>query len=282
MHPNNPYRQPYPLAEYAKAVPNLKPFLISQYGKLTVDFTSAKAVEALNSAILKVDFGIHDWSLPNGQLCPPVPGRLDYLLHIKDLIGPSLNRPAQIIDVGTGANIIYALLAASHFNWKTVGIEVNRSSITHAQKILAANDKLNDLVELRQQKEANRIFKGVLDDQQQFDVSICNPPFYTSDIEANQLNQQKNTALMQNAKGRNFGGHSHELVYPGGEVAFIKKMIFESHRYRNNVRWFTSLVSQKSSVNAIKLCLKKERLAEVKWIKMEQGNKISRVVAWRY
>ena len=282
MHPNNPYRQPYQLAKYAAAVPHLKPFLIIRQGKLTVDFKSPIAVEALNSAILKVDFGIHDWSLPNGQLCPPVPGRLDYLLYIRDLIGVSPNKPIEMLDVGTGANMIYAILAASHFNWKTVGIEVNSASIKHAQKILAANDKLNAHIALRQQKDSNRIFKGVLDDQKQFDVSVCNPPFYSSELEAKQVNRQKNRALMEGAKERNFAGHRHELVYPGGEVAFIKKMIFESHKFRNNVRWFTSLVSQKSSVNAIKLCLKKERLAESKWIKMAQGNKISRLVAWRF
>ena len=72
------------------------------------------------------------------------------------------------------------------------------------------------------------------------------------------------------------------MWYKGGEEAFIKKMAGESVLFKDQVHWFSSLVSQKENLKNIKRAINKTDPAEVKVIEMEQGNKKSRFVAWTY
>lgn len=66
--------------------------------------------------------------IPDGQLCPTVPNRSNYIHWIEDLLSseliPSLNfsdKKVKGFDIGTGANCIYPLLGASLFGWSFVG-----------------------------------------------------------------------------------------------------------------------------------------------------------------
>ena len=80
----------------------------------------------------------------------------------------------------------------------------------------------------------------------------------------------------------NFGGQNSELWYPGGEEQFVREMAKESRSFAGQCRWFSSLVAKKESLKGINSMLKKVGAAEVKTIPMGQGNKISRIVAWRF
>jgi 23S rRNA (adenine1618-N6)-methyltransferase len=137
---------------------------------------------------------------------------------------------------------------------------------------------------------------------------MCNPPFHTSEIEANAGSQRKQNNLSKNQKSKhapaptkapakhalhkaknddakaelNFGGRSGELWCPGGEATFIKGMIKESVDFKDQCLWFTSLVSKKDNLSSIYQALKKVNVADVKTINMAQGNKISRFVAWTF
>ena len=281
MHPDNPYRHEYDLPRYIQQLPELASYCKKKHGRLTVDFASPDAVIALNKAIIEADCGVVGWTVPKGNLCPPIPGRIDYLLHIKSLLSDT-HGPIKMLDIGTGATAIYGVLAATQFDYQVVGTDISQHSLSHAEKMLAANPSLASKVTLRHQPSASHIFHGVVNDTEQFDISVCNPPFYKSSQQANEKNREKNRALASKQTDRNFAGQDNELIYPGGEVAFIKRMIFESYKYRNQITWFTSLVSQKSSVDEIKRTLKKERHAVQQWITMKHGNKTSRIVVWQF
>lgn len=65
--------------------------------------------------------------IPDGQLCPTVPNRLNYIHWIEDLLSDTIsknNKNGDIVrgfDIGTGANCIYPLLGASLLGWSFVG-----------------------------------------------------------------------------------------------------------------------------------------------------------------
>jgi hypothetical protein len=94
MHPANLYCQQEPdFAALAKLHPPLAPYVSVHpvTGRASIDFTSWHATQQLTAALLAVDFGI-DWSLPEGQLVPPVPNRANYVHWLHDLLqlsGPS-------------------------------------------------------------------------------------------------------------------------------------------------------------------------------------------------
>lgn len=279
MHPKNPFSENYDFDRLINDYPPLKQFVfVNDYGTKTIKFGDKNAVKALNAALLKSHYGI-DWNIPEDNLCPPIPGRLDYLLHISDL----LQKPTiRLLDIGTGSNLIYPILASCHFNWKCVGSEVNTNSLKNAHELISTNKKLAT-IELRQQKFKHSILENIIQEDDFFDVVICNPPFYKSAEDAQQKNARKVAKLKLNEhKPLNFGGRSNELWFKGGEEAFVKKMVQESEQFKMQVNWFTSLISQKEHLNTIKRAINKLSVAEIKVIEMTQGNKISRFIAWRF
>jgi 23S rRNA (adenine1618-N6)-methyltransferase len=80
----------------------------------------------------------------------------------------------------------------------------------------------------------------------------------------------------------NFSGKISELVYPGGEAAFIGKMIEESSQLPKACRWFTTLVSKEASLPAIFAQLERARAHDVHRLDLSQGQKKSRIVAWTF
>ncbi len=116
-----------------------------------------------------------------------------------------------------------------------------------------------------------------------FDVVVCNPPFFKNKTEAIRRNQRKvNNLGLREVDSQNFGGLSNELWYKGGETAFIKKMAAESILYKDQIQWFTSLVSQKENLRDIKRAVNKTAPTTVRVINMDQGNKKSRFIAWSF
>lgn len=279
MHKKNPFSGDYDFETLIQNDATLKKFVfVNEYGNKTIKFGNKQAVKALNAALLKVHYGII-WDIPENNLCPPIPGRLDYLLHIADFFTKSSIR---LLDIGTGANLIYPILATCHFNWECTGSEVDLDSLKNAQKIVSNNTILNK-TELRHQKFKNHILEHIIQPNDVFDVVVCNPPFFKNQSDAEQKNKRKFENLqLEESETQNFGGLNNELWYKGGEEAFVKKMALESVPFKNQVHWFTSLVSKKESLKSIKRAINKTDPTEVKVIDMEQGNKKSRFVAWTF
>ena len=276
MHPKNIHNSNYNFDRLLKVLPELNTYIITKNGFRTLDYSDAKAVFLLNKALLLSDYSIKQWELPEDALCPPIPGRADYVHHLNDLLGNP--KVAKGLDIGTGASAIYPILAHTIYKWQMVGCDSNPQSVDYALKNTAS---LIDQVEIRLQTYNGDIFKGIIGQEEYFDFTMCNPPFYTSEKEALKANSLKRNNLGLKTDSRNFAGQSSELWCNGGEALFIKRMIKESTLFKSQVGWFTSLVSQKQHLPKIYKQLDKLG-ATYKTIPMEQGNKKSRFIAWSF
>ncbi len=279
MHSKNPFIDDYPFKKLVRISPELQSFVFTnEYGNETIKFSDKEAVKALNKALLKANYNI-DWHIPEGNLCPPIPSRLDYLLHVADLID---EEKMHLLDIGTGANLVYPILGKCHFGWQCTASEVNLDSLQNAQQIIDLNPSLKE-IELRHQKYKTKIFDSLIQPNDEFDVVVCNPPFFKTKTNAQQNNQRKvNNLQLKEKDTLNFGGRSNELWYKGGEEAFVKKMAEESALFKNQVRWFTSLVSKKEHLKNIKRAINKTQPTEVRIVDMEHGNKKTRFIAWTF
>mgnify|MGYP000226971593 CR=1 FL=1 len=290
LHPRNRHRDSYDFERLCQTSEALAQFVRpTPYGDLSIDFANANAVKALNAALLKLDYQIDYWDIPPHFLCPPIPGRVDYIHYLADLLKATNSNkiPRQVIglDIGTGASCIYPLLGQRSYKWRFVACDVDPKSIASSQQIIDANNGLGDAISLRLQSNSTHIFNGIIAPEDRFDFTMCNPPFHESLAQAHQGAKRKRNNLGTNKQGQdklNFGGQKAELWCPGGELSFIKTMIRESKAHQHQVLWFTSLVSKKDNLGPLKKSLKKAGVAEFKVIKMAQGQKISRFLAWTY
>ena len=284
MHHKNIHNVPYNFKELAASNPKLIPFvIISPQKKMSIDFANNEAVLQLNRAILINQYGLSDWSIPSGYLCPPIPGRADYIHHIADFLKDhSVKSKVKGLDIGVGANCIYPILGSRIYNWKMVGADINEVAITSATKNINATPDLKEHIEVRHQTDNGNIFKGIIKKGEKYQFSMCNPPFHASEKEANKGTKRKlqNLGLETNSK-LNFGGQANELWCNGGEALFIKRMIKQSEEFKDQVTWFTCLVSKKDNLSKINKQLKKLNTTH-KTITMTQGNKQSRFVAWKF
>lgn len=291
LHPRNLHNQGYDFPALVKSHPALAPHVKpNAYGNLSIDFADPLAVKTLNAALLSHYYQLIDWDLPEGSLCPPIPGRADYIHYMADL--PGLEQAnVKLLDIGTGANGIYALLACQIYRWQSVGSDINPQSLANLARIIDNNPSLKDRLTLRTQPDKNQIFAGIIQPDEFFDVSVCNPPFHASPEEALKGSQLKHNNLArsrgeQPAKNPsptlNFGGVGAELWCKGGELLFLKKLVRESQVYSTQCRWFTSLVSKAENVKPLKKLIRKQGVVDLREIEMQQGNKITRVLAWTF
>ena len=300
MHPKNRYQGFYELDRLCKVVPDLAQYMIeAPHGGMTLDFTQPDAVRQLNKALLLADFGLQFWDIPEGNLVPGVPGRLDYIHVIKDLIEtiPKDKQTKKVkgLDIGTGASLIYPILGSGSYGWSFVASDTDDASLRCAEAIATFNKRLKGKVDLRKQANPTRIFQGIIRPGDQFAFTMCNPPFFVSAEAAKEASVRKWKNLGKDEKeGFSFGGQSNELWTEGGEPAFLRKMISESSRFAKQVGWFTTLVSQKGYLKIADNCFRQvERRStrsardqnkprEKRVIELASGNKIRRVLAWRF
>jgi 23S rRNA (adenine1618-N6)-methyltransferase len=292
LHSRNKNRERYDLMALTTSNPELKNYIIpNKSGEDSVDFSNPVAVRLLNKALLNHYYGIKYWEFPNENLCPPIPGRADYIHHIADLLGESnfgripTGNKITCMDVGTGASCIYPIIGVTEYDWKFIGSDIDPKSIASAQHIVNANTTLKDKIECRLQKNPKDVFYGILDKEEKIDLMMCNPPFHASVEDAQEGTRRK----IKNLSGKkvktpelNFAGISHELICDGGESKFIQNMIGESKKFSKNCFWFSTLVSKQSNLKGIYTLLETIEANKIRTIPMGTGNKSSRIVAWTF
>jgi 23S rRNA (adenine1618-N6)-methyltransferase len=292
LHPRNKHRNRYDFKVLVEHCPPLATYVkLNAYNDVSIDFFNPDAVKMLNKALLMSYYDIVYWDIPQHYLCPPIPGRADYLLYMGDLLG-SLNKnnipkgdKIKCLDIGVGANCIYPIIGRNEFAWSFIGAEIDPIAIESATKIIKLNPSLHGNVEIRLQKNPKLIFEGVISKNEFIDISICNPPFHASLAEAQAGTMRKLTHLTGKKTPKpvlNFGGKNNELWCEGGEKQFIVEMIRQSKEFATSCLWFSTLVAKQASLDSIYQALKTVGAVEVKTISMGQGNKISRVVAWTF
>ncbi|UKB78118.1 23S rRNA (adenine(1618)-N(6))-methyltransferase RlmF [Chryseobacterium sp. MEBOG07] len=291
LHTRNLHRNPYDFDQLISCVQELKHYVfVNAYQTVTINFSIPKAVKLLNKALLLHFYDIKGWDIPETNLCPPIPGRADYVHYIADLLAENFNEVPTVnavkgLDIGTGANLVYPLISHRSYGWTMLGTDINQDSLKNAQHILDQNEDLSSVIQLKSQPDADHIFKNIINPEDRFTFTMCNPPFHDSEESAIKGNIRK-TKNLKKSKPRqpllNFGGQQSELWCEGGELAFITKMINESAVFSSQVLWFTCLVSKKENLNKLTHLLKKVKATEIKTIDMAQGQKISRMLAWTF
>ena len=292
LHDNSRHNNPYDFDKLSTANKNLKDFITkNKNGQDSIDFGNQIAVRELNKAILMAHYDIKYWDFPDEALCPAVPGRAEYLHHIADLLSKDTHRnqapkgdKVSILDIGTGATLIYPLIGHQQYGWSFVGSEINPTSYVSAQKIITENKFTENQIKVIKQEDTAHIFRNVIDDKLLFDAVVCNPPFHRSKAEAEEHTKRKwlNLGHTKSKRYLNFGGQSSELWYPGGERSFIQGMVRESSDFKKQVLWFTSLVSKKENISHIMHAAEKSQAEEAIEIELVIGNKNSRVICWTF
>ncbi|MEM7574963.1 MAG: 23S rRNA (adenine(1618)-N(6))-methyltransferase RlmF [Bacteroidota bacterium] len=287
FHPRNRHHGRYDFDQLRSFLPELAQFLKqNKAGETSIDFADPMAVKALNKALLLDYYQLAYWDIPPGFLCPAIPGRADYVHHIADLLAEDgVLSATQIsgLDIGIGANAIYAIIAVMEYGWEMVGSDVSPQAIEAAQRIANQNVSLNGKLDCRLQARSEHFFRTIIREGERYSLSLCNPPFHASSEAASLANQRKRKGLGQaNSAALNFGGQAHELWFPGGEERFVRMMAQESKHYADQCLWFTSLLSRKEHVRPLKKTLKKIGAADVRLTNMAHGQKKSRIVAWTF
>lgn len=294
LHPRNRHQGHYDFDQLIKDTPELASFVfLNPYGNKSINFTDPTAVKTLNRALLRSFYKVEHWDIPANYLCPPVPGRADYVHYLADLLAshnggkvPYGDR-IRVLDIGVGANTIYPLIGHAEYGWQFLGSDIDAVALNSARQIIHANEGLSRAIKLRQQKSPHHIFKGLLGANDYFDLTLCNPPFHASKEEALSGNRRKwrglgKTTPKKNTSILNFGGQNHELWCEGGEALFIRRLIEESTTLRSQVLWFSSLVSKESNLPSLYRALKRVTAVDVRTVEMTQGQKKSRFIAWTF
>jgi 23S rRNA (adenine1618-N6)-methyltransferase len=292
LHPRNRHRNRYDFKTLLGVSPELRNFVKPNiYGDDTIDFFDPEAVKALNRALLKSYYNLDYWDIPEGYLCPPIPGRADYIHNAADILAKSFGnkipngKSVKCLDIGTGANCIYPIIGNKEYGWHFIGSDIDPVAITSAEKIISENPDLEGQIELRLQKNPRNIFQDIIQEGEQFELTICNPPFHASAKEARNaaIKKLKNLRQKNITKPKlNFGGKQNELWTEGGEENFVKSMIQESKDFDHSCLWFTALISKETNLKSAYHHLKKAEAAKILTLPMAQGNKISRIIAWSF
>jgi 23S rRNA (adenine1618-N6)-methyltransferase len=113
LHPRNKHRERYDFQALVTTCPELGKYVkLNVYEDESIDFANPKAVKWLNKALLKHYYNMEYWDIPTGYLCPPIPGRADYIHHIADLLAGSNNGKIptgsriKCMDIGVGASCV--------------------------------------------------------------------------------------------------------------------------------------------------------------------------------
>jgi 23S rRNA (adenine1618-N6)-methyltransferase len=289
LHPRNKHRSRYDFALLVKGSPALREFIIvTPYGEESIDFANPAAVKMLNKALLKQYYDIAHWDIPENYLCPPIPGRADYIHYLADLLAEGnegkipTGKGVKILDVGVGANCVYPLIGHQEYGWTFVGSEVDKRAVEAVKNIIAANANLSNALSVRLQPFPEKVLEGIIKPGEKFDLTICNPPFHSSAEAAAAGAQRKMHNLGKHSKVLNFGGQPVELWCKGGEITFIQTMIQESVAFGDQVQWFSTLVSKSANVPDVYYMTDKVGAARVRTVEMAQGQKTSRFVAWSF
>ena len=296
LHPRNKHRERYDFKQLIDSCSELAQFVeLNDYKDETIDFFNPEAVKMLNKALLKHYYDIDNWNIPKNYLCPPIPGRADYIHHIADLLCSNnpefpdrkipIGNKIKCLDIGVGANCVYPIIGNKEYGWSFIGTDIDTVSIESANKIIEMNPFLKGKIEIRLQYNPQDIFYGIIQKGELFDLSICNPPFHASLAEA----QSGTVRKLRNLKHKkiikpilNFGGQNSELWCEGGEEKFVGDMIYQSKQFSTSCFWFSTLISKQSNLKNAYKALEKVKTVEVKIIPMGQGNKTSRIVAWTF
>ncbi|KAK6136636.1 hypothetical protein DH2020_029619 [Rehmannia glutinosa] len=215
--------------------------------------------------------------IPDGQLCPTVPNRSNYIRWIEDLLAsdiiPATRADGDVtkgFDIGTGANCIYPLLGASILGWKFVGSDITDIAIEWANRNVNSNPHISDLIEIRRVDAEGTMYNvEELHNEGRFDSNSTNArdDGRASTVPEPHLGVKKSyngppilLGVVKDGESFDFcmcnppffetmeeaglnpktacGGTPEEMVCCGGEHAFITRIIEDSAKLKHTFRAF--------------------------------------------
>ncbi|MGY6647375.1 23S rRNA (adenine(1618)-N(6))-methyltransferase RlmF [Wenyingzhuangia sp. IMCC45574] len=282
IHSRNRNKDRYDL----KALTDLNPDLLNAVkpnikGEDTIDFTNPTAVKSLNKTLLHFYYGIENWDFSDDNICPSIPNRADYIHYMADVLMSSnfgtlpAGEKITCYNLGIGAACIYPIIGVTDYDWNFIGSDIDENSIRSAQSIVSKNPSLKGKIDCRLQNNSKDFFYGILTKDEKIDISICNPPLYTSEEEA------KNH-LFKKGKAPKETKVSNELIYEGGEIVFLQRYVKESKKFAKNCFWFSILVNKPSNQKGMVSYLKELGATDTKVIPIGPGNKSSQIITWTF
>ncbi|XP_014292300.1 U6 small nuclear RNA (adenine-(43)-N(6))-methyltransferase [Halyomorpha halys] len=278
MHPRNPYKKRPDFKKLAIDYPDFRKYAKQDLsGKINFNFKDHGAVWALTKCLLQRDFGLNVEIVP-GHLVPTLPLRLNYLLWIEDLL--ELYRPKNVIgiDIGTGSNCIYPLLAAKKFNWSMLCTEIDVESTKCAIRNVE-NNYLIDKISVKAVTE-DVILDGAIDEDTFYDFCMCNPPFFADSEELSM--ESKSRSPSRKPPNNAPSGVPSELITPGGESVFIARIIADSCILQERVRIYTVMVGKKSTLKPLKEMLRENEACSIATTMFCQGRTTRWGLAWTF
>ena len=263
-----------------KEFPELKKYILKQNEdneeEFQFDWSNNELSLLMDKSILNYYFNIKYYDIPKGFLIPPIPSRINYINLINSII-TKLIKDIDIkniigIDIGTGANIIYPILGYSIYKWKFICTEINKEAYNNAKLILQKNNLENNINIIKQNNKDN-IFISILNRENKYIFSMCNPPYYNYENEIKLEDKKRDNEY-------NFD----EIYYKNGEFGFFQRYFEESICYKNNVFLYTILIGKKINAENIydKLSSYNDIIKIYNMQKILTGNNVRYIIYWSF
>ena len=263
-----------------KEFPELKKYILKQNedneAEFQFDWSNNELSLLMDKSILNYYFNIKYYDIPKGFLIPPIPSRINYINLINSIITKLINdidiKNIIGIDIGTGANIIYPILGYSIYKWKFICTEINKEAYNNAKLILQKNNLENNINIIKQNNKDN-IFISILNRENKYLFSMCNPPYYNYENEIKLEDKKRDNEY-------NFD----EIYYKNGEYGFFQRYFEESICYKNNVFLYTILIGKKINAENIydKLSSYNDIIKIYNMQKILTGNNVRYIIYWSF
>ena len=263
-----------------KEFPELKKYILKQNedneAEFQFDWSNNELSLLMDKSILNYYFDIKYYDIPKGFLIPPIPSRINYINLINSIITKLINdidiKNIIGIDIGTGANIIYPILGYSIYKWKFICTEINKEAYNNAKLILQKNNLENNINIIKQNNKDN-IFISILNRENKYIFSMCNPPYYNYENEIKLEDKKRDNEY-------NFD----EIYYKNGEYGFFQRYFEESICYKNNVFLYTILIGKKINAENIydKLSSYSDIIKIYNMQKILTGNNVRYIIYWSF
>lgn len=208
------------------------------------------------------------------------------MLWIQDILTATL-QPESItsiakgirgIDIGTGASVIYPLLACAMApNWSFIATEIDHGSLIAAEKNIAGNGLQNRISPVLIDP-TGPLFRHLFEDASvlpECDFLMCNPPFYASKEEISRAAEDKEFDPSAVCTGADV-----EMITTDGEAGFIQRIVHESLIVGTHCRFYTSLLGKHSTIATIVNLLRSLKIDNYGLAEFVQGHTRRWGIVW--
>lgn len=164
------------------------------------------------------------------------------------------------------------------------GTDINSHSLECAQQNINVNN-LGERIKLKQMQSEGPLLPLDLLKIEEMDFTMTNPPFYSSqeDFLASSKHNTSSPEGSSTASSVVCTGAENEMICPGGDVAFVLRILSESLLLRERIQWYTAMLSKLSSLQQILTALKTHNISNFAVTSLQPGQKTKRwAIAWSF